>query len=147
MLSDPILLANSAAFDTTISDLGSFNEPLALVASPQSGVTKRTNVHDDLSSTTLTISRSESKENAPYVTNRTVQRFDQTKVDSLGKKVTLSCYVVIAAPLSSLFTQEDVVKHVRSACVAAAYGGVSDTGTIELKTDNTHLSRVLEGEQ
>jgi hypothetical protein len=144
MLSDPILLVSSGEVDIQTATLVA-SKRLALVPSGTPGTTKRIDV-DGTSTLTLTISRSESKENSPYVTNRTVQRLDLQKIDALGKKVVLSCYVVVAAPLSDLFTQEVVEAHVRDACLFAAYGGATEDSLMQMSPLNPHLGRILEGE-
>jgi len=142
MLSDPIYLVSPIA-SLTATATGVI--PLALV--PSSALaTKRVHV-ESTGTYTLSISRSESKENAPYVTNRTVQRLDLTKIDSLGKKVTASCYVVIAAPLSNDFPVADVIDLVQQTCLFAAFGASDDSGTSVSKANGvTHLGRILEGE-
>lgn len=115
-----------------------------MIPSPVTGQTKRVEV-SGIDARTLTISSSVSKENAPYVTNRFVQRFDLSRVDLAGKKVTLSCYVVIAAPLSSLFTQTEVIMHVKNACLGAAFGQPDETGELVL-LNHDHLTSILEGQ-
>nr|QDH87564.1 MAG: hypothetical protein H2Bulk35297_000002 [Leviviridae sp.] len=143
MLSDPIQIVDASDLSTTISGISTVTD-FALIPNGANGTTKRVHVVDD-EVTTLSISRSESKENAPYVTNRTVQRLDFQKVDPSGKKVVLSCYVVVAAPLSDLFTTAMIKKHVMSACLFAAFGG-NNANTLVINPNNDHLDRVLQGE-
>lgn len=94
----------------------------------------------------MTISHSQTKENAPYVTNRSVVRFDLQKVDAAGKTVTLSAFAVIAQPIGGGFTDADALSLART-LGAFLYTGKSFVVPAMNKTvlDDT-MSRVLAGE-
>jgi len=73
------------------------------------GNSKRVGSLPDGTKVLMTVSHSTSKENAPYVTDRTLIRFDLTRIDGVsGKPVTASVYSVLAFPQGPNFTSAEV---------------------------------------
>jgi len=102
----------------------------------------------------LTISRSQSNENKPIVTDRTLIRLDVTKVHSVtGKKVTMTAYCVTGLPQGdNPFTLDDQVCLVRHLALFLLIGETTGTAMTAISasdpllddTENT-LHRILGG--
>jgi len=93
---------------------------------------------------TLSVSHSQTNENAPYKTNRVLVRFDISRFDAQGKEVVLSVYQVIALPLGSLFTVHDAVSLAASLNIFSLVGEWNGPGT--LGASECFLPRLLAGE-
>lgn len=94
---------------------------------------------------TLTISHSQTKENAPFTTDRSLIRFDVEKTNvTTGKLVTASAYLVVAAPTGGDHTSADVLKYTRSLLTLLLLGDAPDEGGGVLS--DTVLQRILAGE-
>lgn len=75
--------------------------------------------------TTVSINHSETNENKPFVTGRTVFRIDRTIFNAIaGKPSTLSAYAVLALPQSPDFTVDDMLELARSLGFFLAFGQV-----------------------
>lgn len=119
MLNDPLIVAmpptladlqaQSAIWDY-LGSIGTAGNATLRATLEGDGVSKRKGKLDAGTTVTQSVSHSTSKENAPYVTDRTSIRFDFSRVDPVtGKPVTASAYCVLALPQSSAFSTEDGV--------------------------------------
>lgn len=97
----------------------------------------------------LRISHSKSNENAPYLTSRSLIRFDLNKVDEAGKQVTLSAYAVISFPTTSLFTISDAERLARTLGAFLLCGSTTDVGDNDYplnRTGDLTVRRIIQGE-
>jgi len=90
----------------------------------------------------VSISHSETKENAPFTTGRTVIRIDASKVnETTGKPVVLSAYLVVVLPQSPDWTVDDAVAIARSVTGLALLGSPV-SGTFNT-ADDGFLTRAI----
>jgi len=95
----------------------------------------------------LTLSHSETKENAPFVTSRELRRLDVSRVDpETGKSVTLSVYQVTANPNSPLFTDDDVLLMQRMLAAFVLYGRTAAGINAVWDSEDDTAVRLLNGE-
>jgi len=96
----------------------------------------------------LTISHSETKENAPYNTSRALIRWDCTKsADSEGNEVTASVYLVTALPSGGVFTEADVIAMARGLMLRLLMGERPDDNPYSVSaTGDDALERIVRGE-
>jgi len=98
----------------------------------------------------LTIKHSQSNENKPVETVRTLVRFDFTKLNPVSlKPVTLSTYAVIALPQDNTFTAVDAERYAESMSLFLLQGGFNSEASaapfFDPQTGKT-LVRLLGGE-
>jgi len=162
MLSDPLYLgaAPSSVPNPATAPNTSFTTVLsfALVGGLTAGSTKRKalNVssffHDEVEGTAnlddivLTLSRSETKENAPYVTSRTLIRLDASRVDANGKSVTISAYMVLALPNATMWNEDDMQRLARSLALLVLYGPSTSSSDWTGNASDATILRLLGGE-
>lgn len=95
----------------------------------------------------MSINHSQTKENAPLVTDRSVIRMETQKVNAeLGKTVTAAAYLVVAAPTGGDFTEDEILELVWTLLHFALIGDVNSDGTAKNETSNQALRRILTGE-
>lgn len=94
----------------------------------------------------LSTAHSETKENSPYKTDRTLVRLDCSRVDTDGRIVTASVYEVKVLPRSSLFTADDVARLSRILSVFTLNGPSSSSSDFTATALDTTLERLLSGE-
>jgi len=95
---------------------------------------------------TLTILRSETKENKPFLTRRTVIRLDRKKVNSTtGLPVTASAYIVLAQPMGPDFDEADVIELAQSLGAFVLLGQVNGDSEVLAVTDGS-IDRIIAGE-
>lgn len=93
----------------------------------------------------LNISHSKTNENKPFVTDRTLIRLDLPKIDPVTKRtVTLSAFLVVAAPQGDLFSKAEVLELTRTLSMFTFAGKTSEAGA-RSGSDDT-LDRTLDGE-
>lgn len=112
------------------------------------GATKRkVLLADGVTTNSMTVSHSQSKENAPYLTDRSLIRLDSVKVDSVtGKPVTMSAYIVVALPQGNTFSQNDAKYLALSLAHFVLAGPLNDGGTRYDAVPGDTLTRILAGE-
>lgn len=98
----------------------------------------------------LTISHSQTKENAPFATTRSVIRLDRKVYsESIGKTATLSAYLVVAQPVMAEATPETAAALARALAAQCLFGIQTSSVSTEA-VDGTVISdflvRVLSGE-
>lgn len=150
MLTDPIQIAIPSAAEVTAIRTGTASVVAThvglAVTDVSPGGTKRVGVLGG-DSITLSIVHSTTKENAPYVTTRSVIRLDHVRVDVNGKPVTLSAYVVIPVPQGTVFTTAEVLSHARAIGSFLLFGSVIENPIAYYGSgDSGVLQRVLNGE-
>jgi len=96
--------------------------------------------------TTLTVSHSETKENAPYKTHRLLVRLDRRRVDANGVEVTCSAYGVVAYPQGSIFTVDEVEETARALFLMLGISPVDGSGNLNLLATDDTLARIIAGE-
>ena len=97
----------------------------------------------------VTISHSETKENAPYGTTRHLLRMDLKRSDpATGKPMVLSAYSVFSIPGGAAFSQDDKVDLIRTLCCTILFGslGAADKITPSAGSDPNLLAKILLGE-
>jgi hypothetical protein len=159
MLSDPItisdmsgglLLTATGALDY-LGDLGHALAAPEVVLRQLQGepVVRKGLLGDGVTTVALKVNHSLSKENAPFVTNRSVVRFDFQKVNATsGRLVTASGYFVSAHPLSGDFTAEEMRDNAFMLALFILQGGLSG-GAHPRHYDalpGDTLSRIIAGE-
>lgn len=129
MFNDPLYIVVPTETNPTpqISATGETAIPLRLTSS-DAGKSTRVGTFGS-SKLHLTVLHSTTKENAPYVTKRSVLRLDRKVADNAGKTVTLSAYLVVASPVGSPFSEADAIQLAAMLC-SSVHGGLktSDTG-------------------
>jgi len=106
-------------------------------------------VYDDgTSKWTLTISHSETSENKPLLTRRTLIRFDKEFIDTAsGRTIKASAYIVCALPVSADFIVGNMAELARSLAFILLFGpSVDDGGQVGPAANDNTLERVLAGE-
>jgi hypothetical protein len=93
---------------------------------------------------TLSINHSQSKENAPYTTDRSVIRIDLKKPDSTGKLVQASAYCVVALPQGNVVSRDDCLVMVNTLLAFLLHG--SQVPGLGFPDSALELSRILDGE-
>lgn len=94
----------------------------------------------------LSVAHSETNENKPFATGRTVIRLDLKKINEVtGKPVVLSAYIVIALPKSVDFDVSDAVDASRSLAHFLTFGQVTEGNEYANAEDNM-LARLIQGE-
>jgi hypothetical protein len=135
--------------DRSVSLETQVTEPkvVRLVSSGE-GKTKRVGSWDTETVMSLSISHSETKENAPHVTNRSLVRLDLGRVDSEGRPVNLSAYCVVAHPQGGDFTQADAARAARTLGSLILYGFASNEANISesFAGELSLIDRVISGE-
>lgn len=156
MLSDPLYLgvppsvgSPATAVNTEVSTV------IAMHLLPGLGSTKRKgqltntfayNGTDDIENdVVLTTGHISSKENAPYATDRLLQRLDVSAVDANGKSVTLSAAMTIAVP-NGVFNEADPLTLARMLALLVLYGPSTSTSDYAGTVSDTTLKRLLDGE-
>lgn len=150
MLTDPLKIAiptatEVAAIRSAVTGVSPSNVASAAIIDVAPGSTQR----QGLFSTSIFktgIGHSNTKENAPYVTTRSLMRLDQVRTDSLGKSVTLSAYGVVAVPQGTLFTTAEVLSHAQALAVFMLLGSMSSALANYGNGNSTDLSRIINGE-
>jgi hypothetical protein len=152
MLSDPLYLGVPVTFPVTNSGTLDSNVTSAFVVHNVGGgvgSSRRTGIDPTMAGSvpaTFTISHSETKENAPYVTGRSLIRLDLTKVDAVGKEVTMSVYAVIALPQCSLFSVADCARQVRTLGLFLLAGPSSNASDFAGILGDDTITRIINGE-
>lgn len=99
---------------------------------------------------TQTIAHSKSKENAPFETVRTMQRYDDRRINAVtGKPVTMSAYAVLAVPQSDTFNRLDARRLMEALALFILLGGQYNLASAAPWGDLTSsatLDRLLDGE-
>ena len=110
---------------------------------------KRNGNHYDGNKAVMSVNHSLSKENKPYDTDRTLIRFDESKIDTVtGRPVTMSAYQVIALPQGGAFTTDDAVRLGMSLALFSllgGYRGVAGPNFMDVVPGDT-LRRLIDGE-
>lgn len=120
------------------------NKPITGVTDVGPGATTRVILQSGRK-LTLQISHSQTNENKPFRTVRTLIRLDEEKVDSeTGTVVKQSAYVVVTSPQGANYTDAQVLENTYALLLFAIGGGTSDGG--ELGNNPTWLGRILAGE-
>lgn len=161
MLSDPLVIpmppGGIEAVDVAIADnLSSYyNENTTdriafhtVDIGPQSSKRKGI-LTDGVTKVTMTVSHSQSKENAPLLTDRTLIRFDFVKPDGVsGKPVTSSVYFVGAQPQGVTFSAQecrDQAQHLAMFILQGGFQGLAFPRVCDL-IPGTTVSRLFQGE-
>jgi len=154
MLKDPLVvpyvsdlidsLPNGAAAHTALSvafgGSGAGTSLTLHTVSDGEGTAKRKGTAADGTKVSQTVSHSTSKENAPYVTDRTLIRYDFTRIDAVtGKPVTMSCYSLTALPQGATFTSDDARNASATLALFMLLGGVRD------ESDPPRVNDVISG--
>jgi hypothetical protein len=138
MLKDPLVIAapTAASFVTigAIQDwLGALaGEEKLVLRTVDSGASSSARKGTLLDNTKVSqkVSHSLSKENAPFVTERTLVRFDFARISpSTGKPVTASVYTVFALPQGDTFSVADMLR----------YGNIASIFTLQGAYDAEHV--------
>lgn len=160
MLNDPLVVAVATSLanlraNTSLGDQIEFQlnasamDVTMRTVSEGEGTAKRKADLDSNTKIRQSISHSQSKENAPYVTDRTSIRFDEDRNDVVtGKPVTMSAYLVTALPQGGTFTEDDAVALACSLALfilAGARGTGSSPRVYDAELGDT-LKRILAGE-
>jgi len=148
MLSDPLVIpvleqrlaVTSNVLFAALANIYSFPGqilPMRVTADGDGSSTRRATMADG-TKVALNIGHSTSKENAPFVTDRTVIRLDKTRVNlTTGKPVTASAYAVITLPQGNTFTADDAVLTMESLALFTILGGLVGDGNNPPYTDGT----------
>lgn len=160
MLSDPLVVpqvvtdieteAGPGLMDYASVYSGAAHSVTLHTISDGEGTAKRKGTMSDGTKVLQTISHSTSKENAPYVTDRTMIRYDYSRNDIVtGKPVTCSAYVVIALPQGTTFTTDDARDFTLSLALFLLLGGARENAVGPRLNDaiaGDTLVRLLDGE-
>lgn len=122
---------------------------LHLLDLTSNGGSVRLGKDSQLNKVKMTISHSETKENLPYVTRRSVVRLDRQKVDVNGKTVTQSAYFVTVDPVSgTLFSGagETTFDLLQLLTFFGLFGPVVGTEVDALEESPRVIHRILDGE-
>jgi hypothetical protein len=149
MLTDPLkvnhITAVSAAAGVLTTTIYAVESYAVVDLAPGKTVRKCTSADGTVKST-LTISHSVSNENAPFLSDRTLIRFDQQRVnEETGKNVTASVYANIVHPQGGDFTAAVVHNLVRSLGAFLLSGESNGTDGF-LADENSTIQRIIAGE-
>lgn len=160
MLKDPLVVTMltsdlGTAYPYVADYLGTINVPgdlleMATIDYPGPGASTRTGTMTDATKVTLTIKHSQSNENKPAETVRTLVRFDLKRINpTTSKPVTLSAYAVIALPQDGTFTTVEASKLGESLALFILQGGKAEVpGDPRLydTSPGVTLTRLLDGQ-
>jgi len=108
------------------------------------GSTVRTGLLDDGTKVTLSIKHSQSNENAPFETGRSLVRIDLERVNATtSKPVKMSVYTLISVPKGPDFTYADAEVWARNLAIFTGFGKASGT---DLDSGDDSIARIIAGE-
>jgi len=152
MLNDPLKLARTygleASIQTALHAIASDQLLVFRLADLGPGSSMRVTEPSSGDKFVLKITHSETKENTPYPTTRTVLRLDRKRTTSEGVGIQESAYLVIASPtVEGVMDSTSAALLARDLALFVLTGGADITNTkIALSASDGELARLLAGE-
>jgi hypothetical protein len=157
MLTDPLNVAFpsvshvAAASSSILASISTFNgTQMPCYLLPSASATSVRKGSDAMRSllAVMSVNHSQSKENPPYLTDRTSIRFDRKKVDPVsGKPQTLSAYSVFTLPQGGTFDIDDLIELATTLAMFTLVGGINaSAGTFDDAVIGDTLRRLIQGE-